>query len=307
MKTRLVIQSDRGSSSSGSSSSHLGSNQQVQPGTQLCLGPDQCAQVAHAQGILQSLLDAILGARTILVLPGSSTSGRGLRLPPADSLEEVPPDFGVGLTGARGDFLDVRLDLGEVLGESGDALRESLERGLRGLSGLRVGRGDVGGEEVDCGYGDNGGTISLPASLVKKSHARAGLTSGLFGQLVLDAAGDGQEDGVLRLGCRSDLPGDVSLDSQARVDVLLREVGVKRQVNGRGRRAGLAVEKVLDEGRVRSDVWRGGVPGVGSKCGSSEKKKTHTPPKGAADGTCHPTKTSRPLPSLFIKSIMLLW
>lgn len=86
------------------------------------------------------------------------------------------------------------------------------------------------------------------------------LTSGLFGQLVLDAAWDGQEDGVFGFGGRSDFSGDVSLDGQARVDVLLREIGVERQVDGGGRRTGLAVKEVLDEGRVRSDVWRRRVP-----------------------------------------------
>jgi hypothetical protein len=42
------------------------------------------------------------------------------------------------------------LDLGEVLGESGDALREGLKGRLRSLGGMRVGRGEVRGEEVDC-------------------------------------------------------------------------------------------------------------------------------------------------------------
>lgn len=89
---------------------------------------------------------------------------------------------------------------------------------------------------------------------------RCQLTSGLFGQLVLDAAWDGQEDGVFGLGGRSDFSGDVSFDGQARVDVLLREIGVERQVDGGGRGTGLAVKEVLDEGGVRSDVWRRRVP-----------------------------------------------
>ena len=95
--------------------------QQVQPRAQLDLTPHERAQIADAQRILQSTLDArlvvILALRSIL---GVARSRRSFGFPSADSLEEVFADFNVRRRGggvARRELGDVGLDLGDLLGE----------------------------------------------------------------------------------------------------------------------------------------------------------------------------------------------
>lgn len=94
--------------------------QQVQPRAQLDLTPDERAQVANAQRILQSALDT----RFIVFLSLSSIlragDRRGIGFPSTNGIEEVFTDFNVGWGssgGARGELRDVGLDLGDLLGE----------------------------------------------------------------------------------------------------------------------------------------------------------------------------------------------
>lgn len=106
----------------------LSLGKESQPAGKLSLGTDKVGKVSDGEGVLETVLDALVGG------------GR----PAADALEEEAADLDVsGVAGV--DLVNVGERLVEELGQGLERRRERGE-GRKGGGG-----GGVGGEEVNCG------------------------------------------------------------------------------------------------------------------------------------------------------------